>query len=50
MTSIGGVSLVTYKVPDGQDKRVERLLRGLSYPVQVVTAQGVTHQVETLQA
>jgi hypothetical protein len=36
--------LRTYKVPDGQDKRVERLLRGLSYPVQVVTAQGTQTQ------
>ena len=36
--------LRTYKVPDGQDKRVERLLRGLSYPVQVVSAQGTQTQ------
>jgi hypothetical protein len=36
--------LRTYKVPDGQDKRVERLLRALSYPVQVVTPQGTQTQ------
>lgn len=35
------IVLKTYKVPDGQDKLVERLLDGTtSYPVSVVSAQG----------
>jgi hypothetical protein len=35
------VALRTYKVPDGQEKLVERLLDGTtSYPVSVVSAQG----------
>src|SRR5687767_1289705 len=36
--------LRTYQVSPGQEKRAERLLREVSYPVQVVSAQGAQTQ------
>lgn len=39
----------TYQVPSGQDKTVERLLRGNSYPIQVVSPAGTNAQFVSLR-